>query len=73
MSTSRAFKERDKMLLSGDSDLFTEIERCCMCDEPTGKGGRSDDSLYDDNGGGPYCQECWDKNAPATTGKAGSE
>lgn len=23
-----------------------ELERCCMCDDPTGKAGRSDDSIY---------------------------
>lgn len=61
MSTERAFRERDKMLLSGDSDLFPNLERCCVCDEPTGKAGRDEDSLYRENGDGPYCETCWDR------------
>ena len=36
------------------------IERCCECDEPTGKAGRLDDSLYDD-GEGPFCEDCFHK------------
>ena len=35
-------------------------ERCCMCDEPTGKAGRGEDSLYTEDGRGPYCPGCWD-------------
>lgn len=38
------------------------LERCCDCDEPTGRAGRADDSLYTDEGKGPYCPACWDKN-----------
>jgi len=45
-----------------------EIERCFLCDEPTGKAGRLDDSLYDEDGYGPYCEECFNtvtvKDAP---------
>ena len=36
-------------------------ERCIQCDELTGGAGRGDDSLYGDNGDGPYCEECYDK------------
>ena len=35
------------------------IERCIRCDEPTGKAGRLDDSLYDDDGNGPFCETCF--------------
>ncbi len=40
-----------------------KIERCCECDEATGRAGRGEDSLYDpaDSGKGPYCQDCFDK------------
>ena len=36
-------------------------ELCCECDEPTGKAGAGEDSLFTDDGNGPYCEECWDK------------
>ena len=38
-------------------------ERCCQCDEPTGRAGRGDDSIYMDVDGkeiGPLCPECAD-------------
>lgn len=40
------------------------IELCKQCDEPTGKAGKNEDSLYafDISTGkidGPYCEECW--------------
>jgi hypothetical protein len=37
-----------------------EHERCVACDEPTGKAGKEDDSLYVD-GNGPYCEDCYEK------------
>ena len=37
------------------------IERCLFCDEPTGRAGEGNDSLFDDQGEGPYCEECWDE------------
>lgn len=33
-------------------------ELCCECEEPTGRAGRSEDSLYADDLG-PYCEGCW--------------
>lgn len=33
------------------------LERCWICDVPTGRAGEGEDSLYDDHG--PYCEECW--------------
>jgi len=35
------------------------IERCCACDDPTGKAGPGDDSLYTDGGVGPFCDSCY--------------
>jgi predicted amidophosphoribosyltransferase len=37
-------------------------ELCFICDEPTGRAGITDDSLYFDVGDGPYCEDCWDDN-----------
>lgn len=35
------------------------LEHCWQCDVPTGRAGKGDDSIYDDDGGGPYCFSCW--------------
>ena len=35
-------------------------ETCFLCDQPTGRAGQGDDSFYDDNDCGPYCEGCWD-------------
>lgn len=37
-----------------------EIELCFLCDNPTGRAGKLDDSLYAEDGTGPYCEACWD-------------
>ena len=41
-----------------------DIERCSHCDEPTGKAGRGDDSLYstlpDGVEHGPLCESCFE-------------
>lgn len=37
----------------------TTLEYCCECEEPTGRAGRDEDSLYDGEDG-PYCQPCYD-------------
>lgn len=34
------------------------LERCCVCDAPTGKAGPGDGSLYCECGEGPFCEEC---------------
>ena len=34
-------------------------ELCCHCGEPTGRAGRGDDSLYTDEGEGPFCPSCF--------------
>ena len=33
-------------------------EHCCACDQPTGRAGRGEDSLYAGDFG-PYCEDCW--------------
>ncbi len=33
-------------------------EECCKCGEYTGRAGRGEDSLYDEDDG-PFCPECW--------------
>lgn len=35
------------------------LERCCYCDEPTGKAGAGEGSLYCTCGCGPFCEECY--------------
>lgn len=41
-----------------------KIERCCQCDEATGKGGRGEDSLFAADGTpaelGPLCETCYE-------------
>ena len=46
-----------------------ELEYCWLCDAPTGNAGRYEDSLYDTEEGGPYCEECWDKITPYLRGE----
>ena len=35
------------------------LEYCCECGSATGRAGKHDDSLFTDDGDGPYCHECW--------------
>jgi hypothetical protein len=48
-----------------------EKELCYLCEKPTGRCG--EDSIYDDNGTGPFCETCWEErvnglaSAQATT------
>ena len=38
-----------------------ELERCCICDEPTGGAGKDEDSLYCEKcDAGPFCEGCYD-------------
>jgi hypothetical protein len=39
---------------------MSNYELCFICDERTGRAGRHEDSLYDADGNGPYCDSCWD-------------
>lgn len=36
------------------------LEYCCECDQPTGRAGRTEDSLFTEDDRGPFCSECWD-------------
>ncbi len=40
--------------------MSKQEEMCFICDQPTGRAGIHDDSLYAEDGTGPYCEECWD-------------
>ncbi len=37
---------------------MSSLEYCCECEQPTGRAGEGEDSLYDDKGEGPYCEGC---------------
>lgn len=37
-----------------------KIEHCCACDEPTGRAGAADDSLYTNSDYGPFCYSCYE-------------
>jgi len=42
--------------------MSENLERCCLCDELTGRAGRGEDSLYINTGKaelGPLCPNCW--------------
>lgn len=38
-------------------------EHCFLCDQETGRAGRGEDSMFDDNDDGPYCEECRELHA----------
>ena len=45
------------------------LEYCCECNRATGRAGRADDSLFDDEtDDGPFCRECWDERHPEERG-----
>jgi len=48
------------------------LERCILCDEPTGRAGKGEDSLYVqtavDDEYGPFCEECYDKQCGSKEG-----
>ena len=39
---------------------MNKYEHCCQCGERTGKAGKGEDSLYLQNGVGPYCETCFE-------------
>ena len=40
-----------------------ELERCCVCDDPTGRAGRGEGSLYCETcDAGPFCPDCFEKH-----------
>lgn len=36
-----------------------DLEYCIECAQPTGNAGEGEDSLYRDDGTGPYCFDCF--------------
>ncbi len=50
---------------------MSDLEYCTLCDEPTGRAGRGEDSLYIDFGDGscfgPLCEKCFDENHEANS------
>lgn len=40
---------------------MSNLEYCCICEQPTGRAGKGNDSLYGDDDSGPYCEACWDE------------
>lgn len=42
------------------------LEYCCECGDATGRAGRADDSMFTEEGYGPYCKECLD-NLPSNS------
>lgn len=46
--------------------MASDLERCCECDDPTGRAGRGDDSIYAEvvatgDEIGPLCSECFNR------------
>ena len=56
-----AHHPKEKPITDAGHAGFKDIEICVKCGEPTGRAGRADDSLYDENDNGPYCWECFEK------------
>lgn len=50
---------RDGKVFSQDN--HPRVETCEYCGEETGKAGPGEDSIYDNDGNGPYCEECYHK------------
>lgn len=38
--------------------MRSAADRCCKCDELTGRAGKGDDSIYAEDGEGPFCVRC---------------
>ena len=45
-------------------DPLIPVEHCIDCGLPTGRAGKNDDSLYDESGVGPFCEDCYFGNDP---------
>ncbi len=35
------------------------LEYCSVCGKATGRAGKGEDSLFGNDGDGPYCYDCW--------------
>jgi hypothetical protein len=43
--------------------MIKPLETCCRCDEPTGKAGAFEDSLYCTTcWNGPFCEGCYEQH-----------
>ena len=45
------------------------FEYCCQCDDPTGRAGVDEDSLYTDDNRGPFCIDCYEELVMLTEGQ----
>ena len=45
---------------TGESGKVEKLEHCTLCDELTDRFEGDADSLFDSNGHGPYCDNCFD-------------
>ena len=59
MAQAKVAQHIEINLLKGFIMKKKQIEICFLCDEPTGGAGRLDDSLYNEEGKGPFCPKCW--------------
>ena len=41
--------------------ITMDPEYCCQCGNTTGRAGIHDDSLYTDDGDGPFCEDCFEE------------
>ena len=41
--------------------MSQNLEMCVICDDATGNAGIMDGSLFDIDGVGPYCSDCYEK------------
>lgn len=55
---SRAHSAISRLIVDKQRKIIMALEYCCECEQPTGRAGEGEDSLYDEEG--PYCEECWD-------------
>lgn len=39
--------------------MADRFEYCFLCGELTGRAGKADDSIYSDDGRGPWCLDCY--------------
>ena len=57
----------------GDLSDTPKYETCSVCGEMTGRAGRADDSIYTEDGVGPFCESCWASIQPDAAIKLQSE
>lgn len=50
-----------------------DYEYCWICGDATGKAGLGDGSIYDDDGDGPYCENCYGEYLDGQEAKKNSQ